>query len=193
MLSPSRDSTWESGTCSGAESVSGRAKRLQGVFPSKSPFQAFKKGCEERRALSHIPGWSHFLLTKWTAKPSREFPLGFQSCEAPERLGVMVMGTGTAASWGFLEGRKFCAGEQTQVLQAEEEGISPKPHLGRFCTFLGNKFLLLLSETAHTTRPGSGVPMQGFVPSVAMTFPEEERDFVRNKMGRKMNSLQLPH
>lgn len=149
MLSPSRDSTWESGTCSGTESVSGRAKRLQGVCPSKGPFQVFQKGCEERGALSHIPGWSHFLLTRWTAKPSREFPLGFQSSEAPERFEVMVMGTGTAASWGFLEERKFCAGEQTQALQAREEGISPKPHLGRFCTFLGNKFLLLLSDSSH--------------------------------------------
>lgn len=111
-------------------------------FHPKSPFQVLQKGCEKRGALSHISAWSHLLLTRGTAKLSREFPLGFQSCAAPERLEVMVMGT--AASWAFLGGRKFCAGEQTQALQVREEGISPKPHLGRFCTFLGNKFLMLL-------------------------------------------------
>lgn len=79
------------------------------------------------------------------------------------------------------------------ALQAREEGISPKPHLGRVCTFLGNKFLSLLSETAHTTRARLRCSYTHFVPSVAMTSPEEERDFVRNKVGRKMNSLKPPH
>lgn len=76
----------------------GEPKGSEKFFHPKGSFQVFQKGCEKRRTLSHIPAWSHFLQTRWTPNPSREFPLGFQSCEAPEKLEVMVMGTGTADS-----------------------------------------------------------------------------------------------
>lgn len=143
MLSLSRDSTWETRTCSGTVSVR-ESQILQGVFPSKSPFQVFQKGCEKRE---HCPT---FLVG-----PTSFRPAGQQSRTGNSHLDfppVTVMGTGTAASWGFLEGRKFCAGEQAQALPDKGRRNLSRASFRKVLHFPWNKFLLLLSETAHTTR-----------------------------------------
>lgn len=143
MLSLSRDSTWETRTCSGTVSVR-ESQIRQGVFPSKSPFQVFQKGCEKRE---HCPT---FLVG-----PTSFRPAGQQSRAGNSHLDfppVTVMGTGTAASWGFLEGRKFCAGEQAQALPDKGRRNLSRASFRKVLHFPWNKFLLLLSETAHTTR-----------------------------------------
>lgn len=164
----------------------GEPKGSKGFFHPKALFKSFRRAV---RKEEHRPT---FLATSWTAKPSREFPLGFQSCEAPERLEMMVMSTELQLLGVFWKEASFVLENKPRLCQTREAGVSPKPHLGRFCTFLGTNFSYCQRQLMPPG-PGSGAPVQRFVPSVAMTFPEEERDFVRNKVGRTMNSLKLPH
>lgn len=55
----------------------------------------------------------------------------------------------------FWKGETFVLENKHRPWQTRNwnQGVSPEPHLGRFCTFLWNRLLFLLSETACTTRP----------------------------------------
>lgn len=171
----------------GPESVLGRTE----VFPSKKSISGLAEGLWEKRSI--VP---YFCLVpppsdQRDSKAKQGISTWISVLCSPREAGSDVMGT--AASWAFLGGRKFCAGEQTQALQVREEGISPKPHLGRFCTFLGNKFLMLLWETAHSTRARLRCSHPLLCSFCGSDIPRGGKRFCQNKVGRKMNSLKLPH
>lgn len=99
----------------------------------------------------------------------------------------MAMCTQTTAPWGFLEGRNFCAGEQAQALtdQELESRSFPRASFRKVLHFSLKQIALLVVRDSLYHQAQAQVLPYCFVPPAAMTFSEEERDFVRNKSGKK--------
>lgn len=151
------------------QSVSGRAKFAKGFFHPKALFRSFRRAVRKEsivlrswlvplpsdqldsKAEHGIPTWIS-LLWQWWA----------QELQLP---GV------------FWKGESFVLENKPRLCQTREEGISPEPHLGRFCTFLGTNFSCCCQRQLTPPGPGSGAPTQRFVPSCGNDIPRGGKRF----------------